>query len=75
MKHQKTTTIKLQIRTKERLDKLKQYPRETYDDVLRKMLHILSLVKIDSDKAKEILEKIEKLRKKLLNPKPEENNN
>jgi hypothetical protein len=54
------TTIKLSKETKERLDKLKEYRRESYDDLLRKMLGILNLSRADPDKARVILNKIYK---------------
>ena len=60
------TTIKLQKDTKKRLEKLKEHKRETYDEIIRKMLYVLSLVKIDSDKAVEILEKIDEMQRKML---------
>ena len=59
------TTIKLQKQTKERLDKLREHRRETYDDLLRKILYILSIVKIDPEKANRLLDRIDDLSKKL----------
>ena len=61
----KITTIKLQKETKARLEKLKEHKRETYDEIIKKMLYILSLVKIDGDKAVEVLEKIDEMRKRI----------
>ncbi|MBS3093020.1 hypothetical protein J4456_00380 [Candidatus Pacearchaeota archaeon] len=55
----KITTVKIYRETKERLDKLKEYKRETYDDVLRKILFILNFLKKDPDKAQKILNKID----------------
>ena len=46
------TTIKLSRATKERIDKLKVYKRESYDEVIQKMLEILSLARIESEKAR-----------------------
>lgn len=46
------TTIKLYKKTKKRLDKLKSYKRETYDDVLLKILNILNLTRIAPEKAR-----------------------
>ncbi|MEK6885470.1 MAG: hypothetical protein AABX17_00730 [Nanoarchaeota archaeon] len=37
------TTIKLSLKTKERLDKLKEYQHETYDEVLNKVLNIINI--------------------------------
>lgn len=54
------TTIKLQKETKERLDKLKEYRRESYDDLLKKILGILNLARQEPEKARLILNKIHK---------------
>ena len=48
----RSTTIKLDIKTKSRLDKLKSYKRETYDDILQKMLEILNLCRNSPNKAR-----------------------
>jgi DNA polymerase III delta subunit len=37
------TTIKLEKTTKERLDHLKEYKRETYEEIVQKILEILNL--------------------------------
>lgn len=37
------TTIKLSEETKKRLDGLKEYERETYDEVLNKVLNIINI--------------------------------
>lgn len=47
-----TTTIKLTKKTKLRLDKLKEYKRETYDEILEKMLEILTLCRINPERAR-----------------------
>jgi hypothetical protein len=44
----KITTIKIKKDTKERIDHFKEYRRESYDDLIEKMLHILILRDIDS---------------------------
>ena len=59
------TTIKLQKQTKARLEKLKEHKRETYDEILRKMLGILNILKKDSERARAILEKIDEIQKKI----------
>jgi len=33
-----TTTIRVQIKTQEEMDNIKVHPRETYDDVIRRLL-------------------------------------
>lgn len=42
-KGQKITTIKLEKDTKRRLDGLKEYNRETYDDLIKKILNIINI--------------------------------
>jgi len=62
----KITTIKLLEETKMRLEKLREHKRESYDDLLRKILYVLNVVREDPDKAKKILEKISELRKRMI---------
>ena len=52
------TTIKLMKETKGRLNKLKEYERESYDQILRKMLYVLNVCRQNPEKAKKILEEI-----------------
>jgi len=55
----KITTIKVQEKTKNRLNKLKEYELESYEQVLRKMLYILNMCRKTPEKAKRFLEKID----------------
>lgn len=57
------TTIKLEKSTKERLDKLKIYKRETYDEVLNNLLNILNVCKLNPEQARSKLRKIDLARK------------
>ena len=57
--NKKITTIKIYVETKERMDKLKEHVRESYDDVLKKVLFILNYLKKDPEKARKILSKID----------------
>ncbi len=54
------TTIKLDKETKSRLDKLKVHPKESYDEILQKVLYILNLCKAGSSEAKARLIAIDK---------------
>lgn len=63
--NKQVTTLKLGKDTKSRLEKLREHKRETYDDIIRKMLYILNLIKLDSDKAREILERVDYIRAKM----------
>jgi hypothetical protein len=61
----KITTIKLLNETKLRIEKLRQHKRESYDDILKKILYVLNVARDSPDKAKRILEKISDLRTKM----------
>jgi len=63
---EKITTLKLLEETKLRLEKLREHKRETYDDILRKILYVLNTAREEPEKAKRILEKIDELRKRML---------
>ena len=58
------TTIKISKETKSRLSKLKEYDRETFDEVLKKILFILNTCRKDPEKSREILEKIDNMIKR-----------
>lgn len=58
------TTLKISKETRERLGKLKEYERETFDEVLNKILYILNVCKKDPEKAKRVLENIDRRIKK-----------
>ena len=62
----KITTIKLVEETKLRLEKLREHKRESYDDILRKILYILNIARDDPEKAKRVLERISELRARML---------
>lgn len=57
------TTIKLSHATKERLDRLRKYRRETYDEVLERVLEILNLCRSSPEGARARLVGIDKARK------------
>jgi len=61
---EKITTIKIQKETKARLDRLKEHQRETYEQVLKKILFILNLSKKNPEKAQNIFKKIDSAIKK-----------
>lgn len=55
----KTTTIKLDAETKQRLDHLKEHERETYNQIIKKMLYILNEIRKDPISGNRILSKID----------------
>jgi hypothetical protein len=59
------TTIKLDEETKQRLEKLREHKRETYDEIIRKILFILNKVRVEPEKALGILEIIDEKRKRM----------
>ena len=62
----KITTIKLLEETKLRIEKLREHKRESYDDILRKILYILNTARDSPERARKILEKISELRNRML---------
>ena len=74
----KITTIKVDRETKHRLDKLKVHPKESYDEIIQKILFILNLCKANPNEAKGRLLAIDKVKKlnelKGMQSKPKTNN-
>ena len=63
---EKITTIKLLEETKNRIEKLREHKRESYDDILRKILYVLNTARDSPEKAKRVLERISDLRQRML---------
>ena len=74
-KAKKVTTIKLLEETKFRIEKLREYKRESYDDILRKILYILNTIKDEPENARRILEKISNLRQRMLEEEKQQKEN
>jgi len=64
MQNPNITTIKLKKDTKNRMDKLRTHERETYEDILQRMLGILNLTRTNPEKAKSKLSAIDRQHKK-----------
>ena len=60
------TTLKLAQETKERIEHLRVYNRESYDDILRKILEVLNLCRTEPNKARMRLFLIDKERRRNL---------
>lgn len=69
----KITTIKLLEETKLRIEKLREHKRESYDDILKKILYVLNVAREEPEKAKKILERIADLRIRMLQEEAELN--
>lgn len=67
------TTIKLKQETKARLSRLKEHERETFEEVIRKVLFILNRVRKDPISANRLLTRIDKnIKKKIAYNNPNE---
>jgi hypothetical protein len=62
----KVNTIKLLEETKNRLEKLREHKKESFDDILKKILYILNIAREEPEKAKKILEKISEVRARMI---------
>ncbi len=62
------TTIKIQKGTKERIDKLRSHKRETYDELLQRVLSILNLARVSPERAQRRLVAIDRQKKMLERP-------
>lgn len=60
------TTIKISKKTKERLEHLKVYLRETFDETMQKVLEILNICKVNPDSARARLIFLDRERKRNL---------
>ena len=56
----KITTIKLTKNTKSRLDKLRVHKRDSYDEILQRMLNILNTCRLEPNRAQAKLRNIER---------------
>jgi hypothetical protein len=62
-KTKRNTTIKIFLETKERVDHLQLYPKESYDDILKRLLNILNLIRTSPEQARSKLIILDKQRK------------
>ena len=52
------TTIKISQETKKRLDNLKEFEKESYEEIIKKILYILNILRKNPTQGQETLEKI-----------------
>ena len=64
MENKPITTIKIRRETKRRLDKFKEHDKETYEEVIRKLLFILNASKKNPERAQKIIRKIDSIIKR-----------
>ena len=65
--NRKITTIKLSDNTKKRIEHLKLYPRETYEEILQRMLDIINTARQSPERAKGKLIMLERQKKRNFN--------
>jgi|TARA_B100001971_G_C18171883_1_gene527633 hypothetical protein len=71
----KITTMKVLEETKLRLERLREHKRESYDDILRKILYVLNISREDPEKARRTLERISDNHKVMLGEEEEQKEN
>ena len=59
------TTIKVSGNTKGELDKLRVYKNESYDELLRKLLHIAKLAEVEPKLSQKTIKEIKEARERI----------
>lgn len=60
----KITTIKLEKETKDRLEHLREHDKESYDELIKKMLYIINAFSKNSGLGNKILRNIERIKRR-----------
>ncbi|MBM3232720.1 hypothetical protein FJZ18_00955 [Candidatus Pacearchaeota archaeon] len=60
------TTIKISKKTKERLENLRSYRRESYEEIMEKILSVLNACRMNPEQARQKLLLIDKDRKRSM---------
>jgi phosphoribosyl-ATP pyrophosphohydrolase len=61
------TTMKISTETKERLNHIKEYDRETYNELVNKLFYIINICRKEPLKAQKILENLDKrIKRKII---------
>lgn len=61
---QEITTIKLTRATKSRLDHMRLYKRETYDEIVMKILEVFNICRVNPERARLCLISLDKQRRR-----------
>ncbi|MGV8142203.1 MAG: DUF7557 family protein [Candidatus Pacearchaeota archaeon] len=59
------TTVRLNVNTKEELDKFKQYKNESYDELVRKLIYIAKLCENEPKLSQKTIKEIKQAREKV----------
>lgn len=59
------TTIQIQKKTKRKLEKIKSYRRETYDELVNKLITVLEIVEREPELKQEVIEEMNEAERQL----------
>jgi hypothetical protein len=59
------TTVRLDVQTKEDLDKFKQYKNESYDELIRKLIYIVKLCENEPKLSQKTIKEIKDARERI----------
>lgn len=59
------TTIRLNVQTKQDLDKFKQYKNESYNELIRKLIYIVKLCENEPKLSQKTIKEIKEARKRI----------
>jgi predicted transcriptional regulator len=59
------TTIRLDIETKQNLDKFKQYKNESYNELIRKLIYVVNMCERDPKLSKKTILEIKEARERI----------
>jgi len=59
------TTVRLNLTTKQELDKLRQYKSESYDELIRKLVHIAKVCEKDPQLSQKSIQEIKQARENI----------
>jgi len=59
------TTIKVYQKTKVSLERFKEHRKESYDEILKKLLYVITLIRENPELGRKLLEEIESTKKTL----------
>ena len=59
------TTIRLNTKTKEELDQFRQYKSESYDELVRKLIHVAKLTEKEPKLSQKTIQEIKEARERI----------
>ena len=62
---ERETTLRLNVKTKEELDKFRQYKNESYDELVRKLIHLAKMCENEPKLSQKTLKEIKEARERV----------